>query len=67
MSESRLFDYLDRMQQAVADACSFAEALGKNGLVADKPARQAIIMSLIILGEAAAKVMDGYAVHPGAP
>lgn len=58
MNESRLSDYLDHMLQAVADAYSFVEGLGKEEFLADKRTQQAVIMSLIIVGEAATKVMD---------
>lgn len=61
MNENRLPDYLDHMQQAAADACSFVKGLDKDGFLGDKRTQQAVIMSLIILGEAAAKVMDTYA------
>lgn len=61
MTENRLPDYLDHIQQAAADACSFVEGMAKADFLADKRTQQAIIMSLIIIGEAAAKVMDGYA------
>ncbi|MGV6477377.1 HepT-like ribonuclease domain-containing protein [Azotobacter vinelandii] len=61
MSENRLPDYLDHMQQAATDACSFVEGLAKEEFLEDKRTQQAVIMSLIIIGEAATKVMDGYA------
>jgi uncharacterized protein with HEPN domain len=62
MSENhRLPDYLDHIQQAATDACSFVEGLAKDDFLADKRTQQAVIMSLIIIGEAATKVMDGYA------
>jgi len=61
MSESRLPDYLDHMQQAATDACNFVEGLGKDDFLTDKRTQQAVIMSLIIVGEAATKVMDRYA------
>ena len=72
MSENhRLPDYLDHIQQAAADACSFAQGLIKDDFLADKRTQQAVIMSLIIIGEAATKVMDGYAeftqAHPEVP
>jgi uncharacterized protein with HEPN domain len=71
MSENRLPDYLDHMQQAAADACSFVEGLAKDDFIADKRTQQAVIMSLIIIGEAATKVMNGYAeftqAHPEVP
>ena len=60
MSRNRLTDYLDHIQQAALDACSFVVDLKKDAFLADKRTQQAVIMSLIIIGEAAAKVMDGY-------
>ena len=60
MSENRLSDYLEHMRQAATDACSFLDAMGKQDFLTDKRTQQAVIMSLIILGEAATKVMDGY-------
>ena len=61
MNENRLLDYLDHMQQAATDACAFVEGLGKADFLEDKRTQQAVIMSLIIIGEAATKVMDSYA------
>jgi uncharacterized protein with HEPN domain len=61
MNENRLPDYLDHMQQAATDARSFVEGLEKEDFLADKRTQQAVIMSLIIIGEAATKVMDLYA------
>lgn len=60
MNENRLPDYLEHMQQAALDACAFIEGMGADDFRADKRTQQAVIMSLIILGEAATKVMDGY-------
>ena len=71
MNENRLPDYLDHMEQAAADACGFVDGLGKADFLVDKRTQQAVIMSLIIIGEAATKVMDGYAefiqAHPEVP
>lgn len=60
MSKCRLPDYLDHMQQAAADACGFIEGLTREDFLEDKRTQQAVIMSLIIIGEAATKVIDGY-------
>ena len=60
MSENSLTDYLDHIQQAATDACSFIDGLDKNSFSEDKRTQQAVIMSLIIIGEAATKVMDRY-------
>lgn len=61
MNGNRLTDYLDHIQQAAADARSFVQGLAKDDFLADKRTQQAVVMSFIIIGEAAAKVMDGYA------
>ena len=60
MKGNRLPDYLDHMHQAATDACAFVEGLGKADFLEDKRTQQAVIMNLIILGEAATKVMDDY-------
>jgi uncharacterized protein with HEPN domain len=71
MNTHRLSDYLGHMQQAAIDACGFVQGLSKEAFLADKRTQQAVIMSLIIIGEAATKVMDGHAdftlAHPKVP
>jgi uncharacterized protein with HEPN domain len=71
MNENRLPDYIDHIQKAATDVCSFVEGLAKADFLADKRTQQAVIMSLIIIGEAATKVMEGYAAftlaHPEVP
>ena len=52
MNDFRLLDYLEHMRQAAMDARSFMEGLSKDDFMADKRAQQAVIMSLMILGEA---------------
>jgi len=60
MMENRLRDYLEHMRQAAADASGFVDGVSKSDFLADKRTQQAFIMSLIIIGEAATKLMDGY-------
>jgi uncharacterized protein with HEPN domain len=60
MSENRLPDYLDHIQQAATDACVFVEGQSKEDFLADKRTQQAAIMSLVIIGEAATKIMDSH-------
>jgi uncharacterized protein with HEPN domain len=71
MNRNRLPDYVDHIQQAAADVCSFVQGLAKDDFLADKRTQQAVIMSLMIIGEAATKAMEGYAVftqaHPEVP
>ena len=71
MNWNRLPDYVDHIQQAAADVCSFVQGLTKDDFLADKRTQQAVIMSLMIIGEAATKAMEGYAAftqaHPEVP
>ena len=60
MNGNRLPDYLDHIQQAAVDAQSFVERMVKDDFLVDKRTQQAVIMSLIIIGEAATKVMAAY-------
>ena len=60
MSEIRLIDYIDHLQQAATDACAFAGGMNKADFLIDKRTQQAVIMSLVIIGEAATKVMDNH-------
>jgi len=51
-------DLLGHMRQAASDACAFVEGLSKDEFLEDKRTQQAVIMSLVIIGEAAARLMD---------
>jgi uncharacterized protein with HEPN domain len=66
MNENRLPDYLLHMRQAIADARSFVEGLSSEDFLEDKRTQHAVILSLIVLGEAATKVMDRYPDFAGA-
>ena len=71
MNENRLADYLEHMQQAATDACSFIEGQRKEDFTADKRTQQAVILSLLIIGEAATKLLQTYGEfltrHPEVP
>jgi uncharacterized protein with HEPN domain len=71
MNKNRLSDYLDHMRQAAMDARTFVEGMVKEDFLEDKRTQQAVIMSLIIIGEAATKLMEGYPeftqTHPTVP
>jgi uncharacterized protein with HEPN domain len=60
VNEFRLPDYLVRIRQAAVDACSFIDGLDKDDFLADKRTQNAVIMSLIIIGEAAGTVIARY-------
>lgn len=61
MTDNRLADYLDHMRQAVADACGFVDGMDRAVFLKDRRTQQAVVMSLIVLGEAATKVMERHA------
>lgn len=71
MNENRLPDYLEHMRQAATDACSFVEGQRKADFIADKRTQQAVILSLLIIGEAATKLLQSYGAfltrHPEVP
>ena len=58
MTVNRLPDYLDHMRQAITDAQSFTKGMASADFMQDKRTQQAVVMSLIVLGEAATKVID---------
>lgn len=58
MSDTSLPDYLGHMQEAVQLASSYVERLSKDDFLADKRTQQAVIMNLVIIGEAAAKLLQ---------
>ena len=71
MSLSRLGDYLDQMLTAANDARRFVDGMSKEDFLADKRTQQAVVMSLVFIGEAAARIMDKHsefiADHPEIP
>jgi uncharacterized protein with HEPN domain len=68
---SRLGEYIDQMLTAANDARRFIDGMGKEDFLADKRTQQAVVMSLVIIGEAAARIMDKHSEfitdHPEIP
>ena len=60
MNGARLIDSLQHIHQAATDACGFIEGMTEADFLADKRTQQAVVMSLIIVGEAATHIMDSY-------
>jgi uncharacterized protein with HEPN domain len=71
MSASGLTDYLDHMLEAASLACSYTDGIGKEEFLANKRTQQAVIMNLVIIGEAATKLLqdrsDFLDAHPDVP
>jgi uncharacterized protein with HEPN domain len=55
---SRLGEYIDQMLTAANDARRFIDGMSKEDFLADKRTQQTVVMSLVIIGEAAARIMD---------
>ncbi len=65
MTESRLQDYLEHIREAAATACAYAEGMSKADFLADTRTQQAVVMNLIIIGEAATKLLQDHADFTG--
>ena len=72
MSEAdRLADYLRQMTEGARDAMAFTSAMDREGFLADLRTQRAVVMSLMIVGEAAARVVADHPAfaetHPDVP
>ncbi len=71
MSENRLPDYLDHMLDAAGQVCAYLEGMDKKAFLDDKRTQQAVILNIVILGEAATKLLKDYEPfldqHPDVP
>lgn len=67
----RCADYVAHMSEAAGLARSYVEGLGKEDFLADKKTQQAIVLNLVVIGEAATKLTADYpefvAAHPEVP
>ena len=68
---NRASDYLAHMGEAIGLACSFVDGLTKEDFLSDRKTQQAVILNLIVLGEAATKIAtevpEFVAAHPEIP
>ena len=60
MSVPSAEELLGHMHEAITQSLTYVEGWNKSDFLADKRTQQAIILNLIILGEAATKLMDNY-------
>ena len=67
----RLRDLLIHMQSAATEALGFVEGMAKAEFLADRRTQQAVLMSLVVLGEASTKIgqfhSDWADAHPEIP
>lgn len=57
---NRAEDYIGHMLEAAKQACLYVEGMGKQDFLADRRTQQAVILNLVVIGEAATKLMAGY-------
>ncbi len=71
MTEHRLTEYLDHLHEAASQVGGYLEGMNKEAFLADRRTQQAVILNLIILGEAATKLLQRFApfldTHPDVP
>jgi uncharacterized protein with HEPN domain len=60
MSENRLIDYIGHMLEAAQLACSYLDGLNKGDFLADRRTQQAVILNIVVIGEAATKLAKDY-------
>jgi uncharacterized protein with HEPN domain len=58
MNEDRILDRLDHIRRAATNAMAFMEDYEKDDFFKDERTQQAVVMSLVIIGEAATKLVD---------
>jgi uncharacterized protein with HEPN domain len=56
MNADRLIDYIDRMQAAAEQARALTDGMSEKDFLADVRTQLAVTMSLVLLGEAAARI-----------
>lgn len=71
MNENRLADYLRHVSEAAELACSHVEGMDKQEFLADRRTQQAVIMNVVIMGEAVTRMLQEYGTfldrHPQVP
>lgn len=70
-SRFRLPDYIDQIEQAAQNIQKFTEGLQKQDFLDHAMAQNAVMMSLIVMGESTKKIMDSHPdfidEHPDSP
>ena len=71
MKEARAIDFLGHMLEAIQLACSYIEHLDQDGFLADRRTQQAVILNIVVIGEAATKLANDFPAfverHPEVP
>ena len=57
-ADNRLADYILQMVTAAADALTFTEGMAEDDFLTDLRTQRAVVMSLMIVGEAASRILS---------
>ena len=57
----RLTDYVRQMSEGARDAIAFTEGMDRDAFLADLRTQRAVVMSLMIVGEAATRIVANHA------
>lgn len=57
MTHNRSLDYIGHMLEAAQLACSYIDGFDKADFLADKRTQQAVILNIVVMGEAAGKLV----------
>ncbi|PKM44640.1 MAG: DUF86 domain-containing protein [Gammaproteobacteria bacterium HGW-Gammaproteobacteria-1] len=60
MKVNRLEDYIEHMLEASRLALSYVADLDRKSFLADKRTQQAVILNIVVIGEAATKISNEY-------
>jgi uncharacterized protein with HEPN domain len=60
MSRIDCNDYINHILEAARLACSYTDGLSKEDFLADKRTQQAVILNIVVIGEAATKLARDY-------
>ena len=58
MSVPSAADFIEHMRDAATQALTYVEGMTKDDFLVDRRTQQAVILNLIVLGEAATRLMD---------
>ena len=71
MNDNRLVDYLNHIAQAAQQACDYVDGMDRTAFLADRRTQQATILNLVVIGEAATRLLQTspnfLAHHPEVP
>lgn len=71
MTERGPLDYIQHMREAAQQACLYVEGMALDEFVQDKRTQQAVVLNLVVLGEAATRLLKDHASfladYPGVP